>query len=54
MQRWLTTRGPLNYAHVVLLTLRQEQQVVQAADGGAVTVLRAGRLDREGGVFLAL
>ena len=54
VQRWLTTRGPLNYAHVVLLTLRQEQQDVQAADGGAVTVLRAGRLDREGGVFLAL
>lgn len=54
VQRWLTTRGPLNYAHVVLLTLRQEQQNVQAADGGAVTVLRAGRLDREGGVFLAL
>ena len=45
VQRWLTTRGPLNYAHVVLLTLRQEQQDVQAADGGAVTVLRAGRLD---------
>ena len=54
VQRWLTTRGPLNYAHVVLLTLRQEQQDVQTADGGAVTVLRTGRLDREGGVFLAL
>ena len=50
-QRWVETRGIPDYAHVVLLTLRDGQEELPVADGGTVTVLHP---DREEDVFLVL